>query len=215
MVCPESMRQRRSCSYSAAFESSRTGYKAALLLFIFELLSGSLRGRRFRWRDGGHPSAIYFPTTTSPLTVVRLHQALLAVAVTLCCACHSDPGAYDAFNRADCLPAITLVDQSGHQVQLSSLKGKPVVVDFIYTSCPGSCLLLTQKMAHVAARLAPRIGSDFSDGIDHRRSRTRWTAQLAGYVRAQEIDSKGWLVPNWCAGQRRSGVGRFSIAPSA
>jgi protein SCO1/2 len=128
----------------------------------------------------------------SPLTVVRLHQALLAAAVTLCCACHSNPGAYDAFNRADCLPAITLVDQSGHQVQLSSLKGKPMVVDFIYTSCPGPCLLLTQKMARVAARLAPRIGSDFtmlSITVDPEHD---GPLQLAGYVKAQGIDPKGW-----------------------
>jgi protein SCO1 len=132
----------------------------------------------------------------SPLTVVRLHQALLAAAVTLCCACHSNPGAYDAFNRADCLPAITLIDQSGHQVQLSSLTGKPVVVDFIYTSCSGPCLLLTQKMARVAARLAPRIASDFtmlSITVDPEHD---GPLQLAGYVKAQGIDPKVLVVPN-------------------
>ena len=72
-------------------------------------------------------------------------------------ACRSNNGAYEAFNQADCLPAITLIDQKGREVSLSSLKGKPVVVDFIYTRCPGPCLLLTQKMARVAARLASRI----------------------------------------------------------
>lgn len=129
----------------------------------------------------------------SPLTVVRLHQAVLAAAVTLCCACHSNPGAYDAFNRADCLPAMALVDQSGHQLQLASLKGKPVVVDFIYTSCPGPCRLLTQKMARVAARLAPRIGADFtmvSITVDPEHD---GPTQLASYIKDQGIDPKGWL----------------------
>jgi protein SCO1/2 len=128
----------------------------------------------------------------SPLTMVRLYQALLAAAIMLCCACHSNPGAYDAFNKADCLPAITLVDQGGHEVQLSSFKGKPVVVSFIYTSCPGPCLLLTQKMARVAARLAPRIGSDFtmlSITVDPEHD---GSLQLAGYVKDHGIDPKGW-----------------------
>ena len=126
------------------------------------------------------------------LTATRLRQALLAIAIPLCCACHSNRGAYDAFNRADCLPAITLFDQSGHEVQLSSFKGKPVLVDFIYTSCPGPCLLLTQKMARVAARLAPRIGSDFtmlSITVDPEHD---GSLQLAGYIKEQGIDPKGW-----------------------
>ena len=72
---------------------------------------------------------------------------MLASVVTVFGACRSNSGAYEAFNQVDCLPAITLIDQNGRDVTLSSLKGKPIVVDFIYTSCPGPCLLLTQKMA--------------------------------------------------------------------
>ena len=39
-----------------------------------------------------------------------------------------------------------LVDQNGNTVELSSLKGKPLVVDFIYTSCPGPCLMETANL---------------------------------------------------------------------
>ena len=108
-------------------------------------------------------------------------------------ACRSGSGAYDAFNQADCLPAITLVDQSGRQVNLASLKGKPAVVDFIYTSCPGPCLMLTQKMARVAADLRTRVGSDFtmiSITVDPEHD---GPAQLAEYAKERGLDTKGWL----------------------
>ncbi len=121
-------------------------------------------------------------------------QALMAaVAVIVFAACQSNTGAYDAFNQADCLPAITMVDQNGHQVDLSSLRGKPVLVDFIYTSCPGPCLTLTQKMARVATRMAPQIGTNFtmvSITVDPEHD---GPAQLAEYIKQQEIDTKGRL----------------------
>jgi protein SCO1 len=117
----------------------------------------------------------------------------LAAAAMLCWACHSNSGAYDAFNQADCLPAITLTDQNGHRVELSALKGTPVLVDFIYTSCPGPCLLLTQKMARIAARMGERLGSGFtlvSITVDPEHD---GPVQLARYMKAQGIDAKGWL----------------------
>lgn len=141
------------------------------------------------------------PAIASPPIALRhrgrlaavLQASVLASAVMVFGACRSNSGAYEAFNQADCLPAITLIDQNGRDVTLSSLKGKPVVVDFIYTSCPGPCLLLTQKMARIAARLASRIGSGFTmvsitvdpehDGPD----------QMAKYMKAQEIETKGWF----------------------
>jgi protein SCO1/2 len=56
----------------------------------------------------------------------------------------------DTSASASCLTDTKLVDQNGSTVELSSLKGKPMVVDFIYTSCPGPCLMETAKLANVA-----------------------------------------------------------------
>jgi protein SCO1/2 len=119
---------------------------------------------------------------------------LAAISLTLC-ACHwgTPPGAYDAFNRADCLPALTMQDQSGRQLSLASLKGKPVLVDFIYTSCPGPCLTLTQKMARVAAQMAPALGNRFtmvSITIDPEHDGPH---QLAQYAHQQGAQERGWL----------------------
>src|SRR5260370_3117918 len=52
-----------------------------------------------------------------------------------------------------------LVDQNGNSMALTSLKGKPMVVDFIYTSCPGPCLMETAELANVVLRLGGDIGS--------------------------------------------------------
>ena len=122
-----------------------------------------------------------------------LLAGLALISLTILSGCQRNRGAYDAFIRADCLPAISLVDQHDHQISLSSLKGKPVLVDFIYTSCPGPCLTLTQKMARVARKLAPQLGSSFtmvSITIDPEHD---GSAQLAAYMKGQGIDPKGWL----------------------
>jgi protein SCO1/2 len=118
---------------------------------------------------------------------------LVFIAALLFAACHSNTGAYDPFNQADCLRSIELVDQNGRQVNLSSLKGKPVLIDFIYTSCAGECLMLTQKMARVAARMRPRAGAGFtmlSVTVDPEHD---GPAQLAAYAKGQGIDDRRWL----------------------
>lgn len=68
-------------------------------------------------------------------------------------------GDYPAANTNDCLPAISLVDQHGTAVSLASFKGKPVLIDFVYTSCASTCPMLTAKMAAIARQLGPELGS--------------------------------------------------------
>ena len=85
-----------------------------------------------------------------------------------------------------------LVDQNGNQVTLTSLKGKPMVVDFIYTSCPGPCLMETAKLANVALRLGSDIGSKVtivSISVDPEHDGPK---QLLDYSRQQGADEKGW-----------------------
>jgi len=105
----------------------------------------------------------------------------------------SEPGSYAAANSSECLPAVTLVDQHGHDVSLASLKGRPVLIDFIYTTCPGPCPLMTARMAVVAKLLGPKLGSQVifvSITIDPEHDRP---AQLARYAREFHADEPGWL----------------------
>jgi len=43
------------------------------------------------------------------------------------------------------LPDATLVDQSGRAFRLSALRGRPVLIEFFYTSCPAICGLLASQ----------------------------------------------------------------------
>jgi cytochrome oxidase Cu insertion factor (SCO1/SenC/PrrC family) len=119
---------------------------------------------------------------------------LIAGALVVCgCKSGNDAGAYDAANLGDCLPAFTFTNQHGAQLSLASLKGKPVLVDFIYTACPGACLMLTQKMARIAAGLAPQLGTGVtlvSITIDPEHD---GPSQLAAYARKQGAEGANWL----------------------
>jgi len=58
-------------------------------------------------------------------------------------------------------PPFTLTTQDGHRLSLADLRGKVVVVTFIYTSCVDTCPLLTAKMT----RLQTRLGADFGPQV--------------------------------------------------
>src|SRR5258705_13893979 len=88
--------------------------------------------------------------------------AVIALALILAlpgCA-REGAGDYPASNGNNCLPEVSLIDQHGSAVSLASLKGKPVLIDFIYTSCASTCPMLTAKMAAIAHQLGPALGAD-------------------------------------------------------
>src|SRR5271156_4793527 len=102
-------------------------------------------------------------------------------------------GGFAVTNASDCLPDITLTDQNGHPVSLASLKGKPVLFDFIYTTCPGPCLVLTSRMKQIADRLGSKLGTEariVSITVDPEHDHPE---QLNAYAKAQGADVNGWL----------------------
>ena len=116
--------------------------------------------------------------------ILLMTSSLLAAA-----GCHRDS---EGAAAASCLTDTRLVDQNGNNVSLASLKGKPLVVDFIYTSCKGECLMETAKLANVAIRLGPDLDSKVmivSISVDPEHDGPR---QLLDYARQQGADEKGW-----------------------
>src|SRR5208337_3020720 len=114
---------------------------------------------------------------------------LVVTSLFAAAGCHSGSTADGA---ASVLTNTKLVDQNGDAVSLESLKGKPLVVDFIYTSCPGSCLMETAKLANVALRLGNDLGSKVtivSITVDPEHDGPK---QLLDYLRQQGADEKGW-----------------------
>jgi len=120
--------------------------------------------------------------------------AMAAIGAIAICGCRGGSQPQEAFDSAasSCLTDTTLVDQNGVNLSLASLKGKPLVVDFIYTSCPGTCLMETAKLANVALRLGPELGSKVtivSITVDPEHDGPK---QLLEYARQQGADEKGW-----------------------
>jgi protein SCO1/2 len=94
---------------------------------------------------------------------------------------------------ADGLPKLSLTDQNGKALALSSLKGKPALVAFIHTSCEGPCELITARMKSVAHNLGPEFKSDvtmISITTDPKEDGSR---QLLAYAKAQGVDTEGWV----------------------
>lgn len=50
-------------------------------------------------------------------------------------------------------PDFRLPDHEGRVVTLSSLRGKPVVLTFLYTHCPDTCPVVTEKFAALTRRM--------------------------------------------------------------
>jgi len=134
---------------------------------------------------------------SSTYGVVRgIAAMVLAVFVSGLGACNYAPapnGAYDASSDTNGLPAVSLTDQNGKQVSLASFKGKPVLIDFIYTSCPGPCSVLTSKLVSVAQDLGSRLGPQvemLSLSIDPEHDTPK---ALKDYAQRLGADRSGWL----------------------
>jgi protein SCO1/2 len=96
--------------------------------------------------------------------------------------------AFEPFPAAD----FTLTDQDGQPFTLSSLQGKVVLIDFIFTSCPGPCPLLSLKFSQLQQRLGERLGKDvmlLSVTIDPKRDTP---AVLKDYAQRYQADLQGW-----------------------
>lgn len=91
-------------------------------------------------------------------------------------------------------PDFTLLDVQGRPIRLSALRGRAVLLSFIYTSCPAACPLLTQRMALLQASLRgagvfPSRVAFLSVTVDPVRDSG---AGLARYAKGFGADPGGW-----------------------
>jgi protein SCO1/2 len=61
--------------------------------------------------------------------------------------------------RYAAVPDFSLTERSGRTVTNSDLKGKIWIADFVFTTCPGPCPIISANMAHLQTELAgdPRV----------------------------------------------------------
>jgi protein SCO1/2 len=108
-------------------------------------------------------------------------------------------------------PAFTLTAQDERRLSLADLRGKAVVLTFIYTTCADTCPLLTAKMA----ALQGRLGSDFarrvffvSITVDPERDTP---AILKGYGAAHGAKFDGWAFLTGTPAEIREVAKRYGI----
>jgi protein SCO1/2 len=93
------------------------------------------------------------------------------------------------------LPDVTLLDQSGRAFPLSALRGRPVLVEFFYTSCQSICGLLTSHFQTLADHLVERPGGRELSLLSVSFDPARDTAvELADYAVRVGADGQIWRI---------------------
>jgi len=93
------------------------------------------------------------------------------------------------------LPDATFLDQSGRVFRLSALRGRPVLVEFFYTSCPSICGLLASRFQAMLDAFVERPrGREvllLSVSFDPERDTV---TELADYAARLGADGRIWRV---------------------
>ena len=86
-----------------------------------------------------------------------------------------------------------LVSQDGARFELATLRGKVVLVTFIYTSCPDICSMLTDKMARLQNDLGGAFGKDVAFVSISFNPERDTIEVLKAYAEAFNADPAGWF----------------------
>jgi len=104
----------------------------------------------------------------------------------------------DRAGLADIGPApasdVTLTDQAGKPFALDRLRGKAVVVSFVYTTCNGTCPATTSSLARVQDALKKaKLWGDHVEFVSISLDPARDTpAVLSSYARTYHADLSAW-----------------------
>ncbi|HTT75421.1 MAG TPA: SCO family protein [Candidatus Binataceae bacterium] len=146
--------------------------------------------------------------------IVATIMAFASLVFLLVAGCNRNSSSATTASSADepyCLPSLTLTNKFGTPVNLVSLKGKPLLFDFFYTSCPGPCLVLTARMRKIAEQMGPALGSQVtfvSVTVDPEHDHP---AQLLSYAKEQNADRKGWMFLTGTPAQIDALMSRFRL----
>ena len=129
------------------------------------------------------------------------------------------PGA-TGIGIAELAPGFALVDQGGEEVVLDALRGRVILLDFIYTRCPGPCPALTGLHVAVQRSLAAEsLGG--GDGL--REDRIQFLSisldpasdtpeALRAYARERGVDFVNWSFLTGAPEQLREVAAAYAVA---
>jgi cytochrome oxidase Cu insertion factor (SCO1/SenC/PrrC family) len=138
---------------------------------------------------------------------------LLALAFPLAARAELGKGGSQAIvNPVDGLPKVRLTDQKGRAIALSSLKGKPVLVAFIHTSCQGPCEMITAEMKSVARSLGSKFKSEVTMVSIATEPKEDGSRELLAYAKRQGVDADGWVFLTGAPAQIRRLLALYGVS---
>ena len=116
----------------------------------------------------------------------RAHRLLLPIAAVLAVSggCHLFSSPPPVVSEA---PAFVLIADDGKPIDSASLRGRPWLASFLYTSCPGPCPRLVEKLQGVRKAIPPERLKLVSFSVD---PETDTPEILRKYKAAHGIDAK-------------------------
>lgn len=108
-------------------------------------------------------------------------------------------------------PAFTLTDQHGERLALADLRGRVVVVTFIYATCTDFCPLLTAKLTGLQPRLGPDLGRQIvfvGITVDPERDTPE---VLRRYAEHHGADPRGWAFLTGTPEEVRAMARRYGV----
>jgi protein SCO1 len=108
-------------------------------------------------------------------------------------------------------PEFTLTKQDVERLALKELRGKVLVVTFIFASCADTCPLLTAKMTGIQDRLSPAFGTQsffLSITVDPERDTP---GVLKRYAEAQRVNKAGWAFLTGSPAEIREAARSYGI----
>ncbi len=102
------------------------------------------------------------------------------------------PRVADVAARADWAPDFELTDSTGSRVSLRNLRGKAVLLDFVFTTCPGPCPIQTGRQVDLQRALPPELAAQtwfVSISLD---PKTDTPEAMAAYAAKRGADTAQW-----------------------
>ncbi|OCP24764.1 SCO family protein [Ensifer sp. LC384] len=154
-----------------------------------------------------------------------LHSALIVIAMTVACVApvlaHSleevdqDLRATETYFQAvdNEGPAFTLQDSAGRTVSLSDLRGKVVVLNFVYANCPDVCPLHAERIAELQTMInrTPMKAMVEFVTITTDPKRDKGTV-LSEYGQAHGLDPVNWMFLTAVPGQPEDSTRKIAEA---
>jgi protein SCO1 len=93
------------------------------------------------------------------------------------------------------VPSVTLETQSGARIDIARLRGRWLLVDFIYTRCPTYCAELGSEFAQLEDPFARALGNDAVELVSISFDPAHDTPRaLASYLQRAHSRGAGWIA---------------------